>query len=183
MATARVRGVAELIFAARQEFLLNQRDFGHRVGSSQRTMQRWESGQTSPTIIEIRDIAQFTYPRNRQIALELARCGGTNLVQLGLEPSSAPPKPEAMSLAVGPAGPTTWRGAAVPPRPSPTLAHLARAAICSAAEANSMTPQSVRPILLAALQSMSELGLTADEMLQGMAPPAPAKSSAKKATP
>jgi hypothetical protein len=139
-----------LLFEARRLLSLSRNGFAQAIGSSSRTMSRWNSGQAAPSPFNAREAAKLVYKLDRELALQLARAGHTDLVALGLEkaPKPAPPPP--------------------PTRPQASMAHLADSVVCAAAEAISITPRAVRPALLEAFRRARAVGLTLEEVEQAL---------------
>lgn len=131
---------------------LNQRELAALLRVSPRTIIRYyqRGGVLAPSDYE--RLAVRVHPHDAAFAAELAAVVGKSLVDLGL----AAPAPEE-------------RG--------PSTKHLLDSVVCAAAEAMQVSPHLVRPALVAALERALALGMTADEVLSGLAPEPAAKSA------
>ena len=129
---------------------MSQRDFGDLLGVSRATMNRWQGGRhTGLTPSQVATLARSLLPRDIGLAAEIAAYGQESLESLGLVSRPAPPPP--------------------PPAPEPVaLPHLADSALCAAAEAGSLPPAVVRPMLVAALDRAKGLKLSVEDLLQGL---------------
>jgi transcriptional regulator with XRE-family HTH domain len=134
---------------ARRRMHVNQRQFAEAVGSSLRTVQRWETSRSSPVPAAIHRVADAVRPHDASLAAELD----------ALSPRPAPPA----SLVTPPASPE---------RPPLTDAILLDALVCAAAEAMGLAPQTLRPALLAAFTRAKATGLTIDAVIAGLTPSA-----------
>jgi DNA-binding XRE family transcriptional regulator len=148
-----------LLAAVRKELILSQSTLGKLVGRERRTVMRWQQGRANPYPWHWEAMARAVHPRNRALASQLAAAGGHTLVSLGLEAPAPPPAPPPPAPA--PAGPA--------PR------HLVDSIVCAAAEAIQLTPQAIRPALVAAFERASALGMASDAVLGGLAPAKPRK--------
>lgn len=130
----------------------SQRSLGELVGVSRRTVIRWEQRGAilGPRVWEI--LARECYPRDRNLAAQCAAYARQTLQSLGLERPAPPPPP------------------APPPRPPPSPAHMGDSVVCAAAEAMQLTPQAMRPGVVAALERIVALAMTAEEALAAMSP-------------
>jgi DNA-binding XRE family transcriptional regulator len=136
-----------LCATARLAMLMNQSKFAVAVGSSLRTVQRWEAGRSSPVPAGIHRIADAVRPHDPELAAEIDT----------LSPRRAAP-PAVVSEPPSPAqGPV-----------SATI--LLDALVCAAAEAMGAAPQTVRPALLAAFARAKATGLTIDAVIAGLTP-------------
>jgi hypothetical protein len=126
---------------ARTALQVSQNGLAAKLGVSRRTGQRWNAGK-GPWGLDLQNMARIVYPVDPSLAAEIAAAGGATLEALGIV-SPAPPLP-APQVPMGP-----------PDR-------VVDAVVCAAAEAMQVTPQSVRPALLAAFACARELGLTLD---------------------
>jgi transcriptional regulator with XRE-family HTH domain len=149
-----------LLVKATSAMGMTQRQLGEAVGVSRRTVVRWHTGQSGPSINEWRSLAVAAYAKDPALAQEIATEIGETLVSLGVEAPAAP--------------------IAVPARPAPSLADLVDSVVCAAAEAIGATPQAVRPALLAAFDRTASVGLTLDDVRGVLTPPAKT-ARAKKA--
>jgi transcriptional regulator with XRE-family HTH domain len=142
---------------------VNQKELAKLLGCSSRTVIRYYRGGGTilPTTYE--RLARAVHPHDRDFAVELAANAGHTLVTLGLEPPPPPPAP--------PSPP-------IPVRPAPSSRHMVDSIVCAAAEAMQTAPHVVRPALVAAFERANALGMTAAEVLRGMAEAASGTSSA-----
>ncbi len=104
-----------------------------RVGASKRTGQRWASGESFPTAIQLLELARHVLPRDRRLAADLAAKAGTTLDAI------APPAP--------------------PAAPPVATEHLVDSVVCAAVDASGLASSVVRPALLAALERARSLRL------------------------
>jgi hypothetical protein len=130
-----------LIWDLQKTLHLTQKGLADHLGCSARTIMRG-----GPTFIAstYARLAADVHPHDRAFAAELAAAAGTTLVGLGLES---------------------------PVNRGPTPAYLADSILCAAAEAMHVPPGTMRPALVAALERIVALGMTAEEVLKGMAEP------------
>jgi hypothetical protein len=124
---------------------LSQEKLGHDVfGCSRRTMSRWVQGQAGPSLSQWVDLVRHVYPHSRAVAAEIAAEMGETLVSLRLETADAMVSP--------------------PPRPAPSLPDLVDSVVCAAAEAVAMSPQAIRPALVAGFDRVASLALSVEEV-------------------
>ncbi len=117
-------------------------ELARRIGSSERTSQRWSAGSSSVHPVFLADAARLVFPVDAPLAAELAAAGQTTLEALGLV-APAPPEEKA------------------PPVPR----HLLGDAIaCAAADVARTTPARARAALAAAFARARELGVSAEEV-------------------
>ncbi len=142
-----------------------QSGLGQMLGVSRRTAQRWAS-QGIP-VIEMPRLARLVYPKDAELAAQIATAASTSLEALGLvlpRPPAPPPAP-----ALPPPPPP------LPPPPPPD--GVVDAITCAAAEAMEMMPRDVRLGLLAAFARADELGVDSRmvvRVLRGQVQPASA---------
>ena len=135
------RNISALLYEARGVLGVgSQGALGSLLGSSVRSGQRWETGRSSPTGAQLQTLAALVYPRNADLAAEIASAIGHNLVSLGIV---APPAP-------------------APPPPTLPAEDVVDAVVCAAADAIHVTPRDVRPALLAAFARARRLGLSVE---------------------
>ncbi|HTQ46580.1 MAG TPA: helix-turn-helix transcriptional regulator [Polyangiaceae bacterium] len=142
-----------LIVHAQTALGTSQEELGKKLGVSRRTMTRWMRKQSYPSPLEWANLARLVYPRNRALAEQIASGLKESLVTLGIEAPPAPPPP--------PPPPP-------PGRPYPPSGDLVDSVVCAAAEAIAVTPQSIRPALVAAFDRFASVGLSLDEMRAGL---------------
>ena len=141
------RSLTALLFEGRLALSLgSQGALGEALGSSPRSGQRWERGESQPTPNQLHAFARLVYPVKAALAAEIAEAGGTTLASLGIVP------PEAPASVLPPP----------PPRPDPV--HLVDTVVCAAAEAMQLMPEAVRPALRAAFRRARMAGLSVEEV-------------------
>jgi len=138
--------------------------FGAALGVSKRTAARWAAGSSSLSVPQVRDLACLVYPKDPELATELASAASATLESLGLVAPPAPvvvaPEPPAPVVVVPPPPPA--------PPPLPT-ALVVDAVVCAAADATQVTPSAVRATLLAAFRRARELRLTVEDVETALA--------------
>lgn len=161
MSLIRILKDPALLFYAQRAMGLSQGQLGKVAGVSRRTVTRWVSQGSSPTIVEWARIARAVYPKDRALSERIATAMGESLITLGLEPPPPPPPPPAPALPdPSPPGP--------PPRPFPPTNDLVDSIVCAAAEAIGSPPASMRPALIAAFDRAVSLGLELEEVRSGL---------------
>lgn len=139
-----------LLYEARRALHVgSQGEFGRLLGSSTRSGQRWETGRASPSYDQLLKLVALVYPRNPQLAAQLATHLGRDLVSLGIAAPPAPPPP--------------------PPLPPPPTEDVVDAIVCAAAEAIDLTPRQVRPAVMAAFARARRLGLAVEAVEKALA--------------
>jgi transcriptional regulator with XRE-family HTH domain len=154
-----------LSLEARAALHMSQREFAGAVGSSLRTVQRWETRRSEPASFQIHRVADAVRPHDPELAAELDE----------LAPRPTPPPPPVPQVLAPPLPP--------PPPPPPPLPAtvLLDSVVCAAAEAMTLAPQALRPALLAAFARAKEAGLSMEAVIEGLTPPkakAPASRTA-----
>ncbi len=167
MAVTRYSSVPELFLRVRTTLHLSQQKLGDLIGYSRRTIIRAEQRGKFLLPGTWEKLATACHPRDPALAEELAARAGRTLVDMGLE-GAPPPVLPAPSLPA-PSRPTT-----------PSSKHMADSIVCAAAEAMQLPPHGIRPALVAAFERAFALGMSAEEVLKGMAA-APAKGKAATA--
>jgi transcriptional regulator with XRE-family HTH domain len=142
---------------------MNQRELAALLGCSTRTVIRYYHGGGMLTAGTYQRLARAVHPHDRVFAAELAALEGHTLISLGLELPAPPPPPPAPPVAM---------------RPTPSSRHMVDSIVCAAAEAMQTPPHVMRPALTAAFERASALGMTAEEVLKGMAVEPAAKGKA-----
>ncbi len=125
---------------------MSQEQLGKVAGVSRRTMVRWQQGDNGPSLDQWVTIARRVYRQDRAVASEIAQKMGESLESLGLE------------------APAPAQQAAPPARPMPPIGDLVDSIVCAAAEAVTMTPQAIRPAVLAAFDRAASVAVTIDEV-------------------
>jgi len=146
-----IKGVPALLGDARRALRLTQAELAELLGSSKRTVQRWETKRAHPSARELATLAGHVHPHDAEVAEELAAAIGQTLLSLGIvAPPPPPPAPP-------PAGP--------PPMPRDLAVD---AVVCVASDALGAMPSAVRGGLLAAFRRARELGLSYAEVEQAL---------------
>jgi hypothetical protein len=165
--------ITPLIGRVRLALGLTQKELGEMFHASMRTAHRWEGGEAYPDVEQVLKLARAVFPRDAQLAAELAQEAGTTLQAMGL--ALTPPPPPA---AVAPAP---------PPRPFPPVSLMIDSIVLAAVDAAEgltaipSTRQSVRDILRAGFSRAHGLGLTIEEVSLALEPtPAVKIASPKK---
>jgi transcriptional regulator with XRE-family HTH domain len=148
-----------LLARARIALGMSQGEFGMALGSSKRTAQRWDAGESHPSNEELHRLARMVYPKDASLALEIAVEGGHTLESLGI---LAPRAPE-----TSPAAP---------------IALIVESVVCAAAEALETKPDVARPVLRAAFARARALGLSVEQVDEALSPKAGPTRPASKAT-
>jgi DNA-binding transcriptional regulator YiaG len=149
-----IKGIPALLGDARRALSLTQAELADLIGSSKRTVQRWETSRAHPYPADLTKVAGHVYKEDAELAAEIAATFGQTLVSLGIVAPPAPPPPLPPPQPAGP-----------PPMPR----HLAvDAVVCVASEALGALPGTVRGVLLAAFRRARELGLSCDEVEQAL---------------
>ena len=87
---------------ARRALDMTQAQFASAIGGAQRTVARWEAGESTPAAHHYAELAKLLYPVNRDLAEEVAGHAGQTLVSLGIEAPPAPPPPPPPVVVVPP---------------------------------------------------------------------------------
>ena len=158
-----VKSTTELLVRARMKLGHTQQEMADAVGSSLRTVSRWEGKQAHPSAAQLHTIAALLHPLDANLAHDAAVAAGTTLEALGIvkpPPPPAPPPPPPQA----------------PPPPPLPLARLVDAVVCAVATALEGTDgapvsmASARAAAAAALRSARELRLDLDEASRVLAP-------------
>ena len=150
------RPFRELVWQARSELNLDNQRLADLVGSSLRTVERYNEKQGGLNDRSHNEsLIHAIHPKNPELAFELAEACGTRLEALGLVP---PKRTE-------PAPPPT------PPRPAARPEH-ADSVVCAAADALNISPAAVRPAVAAAFAKANALGMSVEDLLQLLQPSA-----------
>ena len=172
------RPLPALLYEARRSLdLASQGALGTLLGSSERSGQRWERGEATPMDDQLQKLAAFVFPKNADLAAEIAAAAGSTLEQLGMV-RPGPRVPAAVS-------------APLPTPAPPDPIHIVDTVVCAAAEAMQLMPDAIRPALRAAFRRARLAGLSVaavDTALSGRTaaavaenPPAKTGSAQKKA--
>lgn len=161
MSLIRILSDPALLVYAKDALGVSQEQLGRVAGVSRRTVTRWFSQGTAPSIPEWARIARAVYPKDHALSERIAKAMGESLVTLGLESPPPPlPPPAPVNPDPLPAGP--------PPRPFPPTKDLVDSIVCAAAEAIGSPPGSMRPALIAAFDRAVSLGLELEEVRSGL---------------
>jgi transcriptional regulator with XRE-family HTH domain len=146
------RSLSALLYESRRLLDVgSQGELGELLGSSQRSGQRWERGEAVPTPEQLHTLAALVYPKNKDLAGEIAAATGKTIEQLGLvrlDPAPAPSPAPATAVA--------------PAQPPPDPIHIVDTVVCAAAEAMQIMPDAIRPALRAAFRRAHLAGLTVE---------------------
>ena len=130
----------------------SQGDFGVLMGSSRRSGQRWEIGQATPSHSQMCAMVAMVYPKDPDLAAQLAQSVGQSLVSLGIVKPVPAPAP-AVAVAATP----------------PPVEDIVDSIVCAAADAMNVLPRDVRPALLAAFTRARRLGLAIEAVESALA--------------
>jgi transcriptional regulator with XRE-family HTH domain len=141
----------------RRALKMTQAELADAMGTSSRTVIRWEKGHAS------RELARLVREEDDELADELLVVtgvgaeGGVDVAIAGaLEPLLAP-------------APTPREPAAAPAPHAPAPKHLVDAVLFAAADAVDMVPRAVTPAVVAAFTRAHELGLSIEAVVEGLA--------------
>jgi hypothetical protein len=125
---------------------MSQAEFGPALGWSHRTAVRWERGRSEPTQASLVELASLLAPVDRDLAAEAAVAAGETLESLGL---AAKPVEEKRDSRV-------------------TANDLADAVVCAVADETDLLPRALRPLLHQAFARARALGLTVEQVEEGL---------------
>jgi len=153
---------------------MTQREFSDAVGSSVRTVARWEDKSSSPAPWHLEKLAALLHPVDRALAHDAALFGGKTLEELGLvQPPPAAPPPQAAASVQRPLPEPTAAPPAVPARPVRVLVDAVVFAAIEALGALPATFDSARAAVRAAFAHARDLRLSAAEVAEALAPSPP----------
>jgi hypothetical protein len=135
----------------------SQGKLGELLGSSQRSGQRWERGQGTPSNEQLHRLAALVHPHDAALAAEIAQAGGSTLERLGIV---VPPPPPPAPIAASPVPALPPPAPPAPPPPEPI--HIVDTVVCAAAEAMQVMPDAIRPALRAAFRRARLARLTVE---------------------
>ena len=135
-----------LTLMARRVLAMSQRELANLLGISERTVQRWDSGRSTPYAPDMARLAVAVHPRNAALAQRIAARSGKSLEELGVRTAQAD--------AAEPA-------ARVPPE---MVVHLASTVVCATADVLGVPPATARTALLVALRKAADLELSAEDL-------------------
>jgi transcriptional regulator with XRE-family HTH domain len=160
--------IPHLLVLARETLHFTQLELANAIGSSLRTVARWEADRSVPADFHMHRLAGLLFPVDSNLAHDAAFLGGKTLEELGLVKPAPKREPE-----IAPA-----------PAPSPPIRFLVDAVVCSVAaalEAVQGAPVSLacaRAAVAAAFTTARDLRLDLDAVAVAVAPKAPAKPAA-----
>jgi hypothetical protein len=120
--------------------------FADLVGVSRRTIVRWTRGSPYMTDAQWVKLVAAAHARDAAVAASMAAEMGESLVSLGIEPPPAPPPPVIDSQ------------------------ELMERVLYAAAAAAGLSPQAVKPAVVAALDRAASLGASLDDVRKAIAP-------------
>jgi ribosome-binding protein aMBF1 (putative translation factor) len=167
-----------LLIQARQKLAMTQREFADALGSSVRTVGRWEGAESSPAPEQYHELAALLGPVDPARAHDAAVLGGKTLEELGLveppPPAMATPQTAMAALAPQPATPA-------PALPTRVLVDAVLFAAIDALRASPAAFDDVRAALQAAFAHARDLRLDPADVASALAPlppPLPAEQAA-----
>lgn len=169
-----------LIAEARMRLGYNQEQLAHALGSSKRTVQRWEGRGATPSYDMMRRLSDAVRPVDPEIADQLDVLFRPPPRPPPPPPPPPPSPPPVVAAPVPPPEPP--REPAPPPPPPVPDAVLVESVVCAAAEAMSLPPQAIRGAVLAAFARARDARLapaTVVEVLAPAASPASARPETK----
>jgi len=135
---------AELLVLAGRALGMSQEKLGELLGVSRRTMTRWTSRGTTLARDDATTLARALHDAGHaELAERAAATCRQTLASLGMAPQ------------------------VVAEPPSPKLVEIV---VCAAAEALDASPRTVRPMLRAAFGEADVLGLSVQDVVQGLSP-------------
>lgn len=152
-----IKGIPALLGDARRALRLNQAELADLLGTSKRTVQRWETKRADPSSQDLANLAAHVHPHDAETAADLAAAIGQTLESLGIVAPPAPPLPPPLPPPPPPPGP--------PPMPRDLAVD---AVVCVASDALGAMPAAVRAGLLAAFRRARQLGLSCAEVEQAL---------------
>jgi len=138
---------------------MTQKELGELLGVSARTVMRWTDGGPLLAPRQKATLVRAVHARDPALAADIATSLQESLESLGVV--TAPPPVE-------------------PARPVVSSRDLADSIVCAAAEAAGLTPQAIRPALIAAFDRAASVGLSVEDARIALAPVA-AKGKGKGA--
>ena len=136
-----------LLGEARRALHMNQAEFAHRIGSSKRTVQRWETNRASPGHHDLQNLADAVRPHDPDLADQIDAWA----------PRPAPSPPPAPP----PAPPPVIAAPLPPPIPRSVFVN---AIVCATVEATGLKPSEVRAMLLPAFLEAARAQVTAADV-------------------
>jgi hypothetical protein len=134
---------------------MSQEQLGQLLGVSRRTVIRWGEHGVSLSRDQKAALVEALHAKDPAFAAQIAGDLGESLESLGV-------------VAVAVASPEPSRAEALP---APIAReHLADSIVCAAAEAVGLSPQAVRPALVAAFDRAASVRLSLDDVRAALAP-------------
>ena len=142
---------------AREVLHLTQLELATLVGSSLRSVQRWENKLSIPSHWHLHRLADAVQSADPELAAAIELWAP--------RPPPPPPPPEP-----------------APPPPPPRIPDvvLVDSIVCAAAEAMALTPQTIRPAILAAFTRARDASITSDAVVAVLSPAAPPKDPRRR---
>ncbi len=172
-----------LLVLCRAALRLDQLELSNLVGSSLRTVQRWENSRAQPSPWHLHRLADAMMPVNPQLAAELDELAPRPkpppppvVEPAPLPDAPPPPLPGPPPLPAPPTPPSPPEPPPPPPPPPIPDEVLVDAVVCAAAQAMSLVPQAVRPAILAAFTRARDARLTPEAVIAVLSPPSVGKS-------
>jgi transcriptional regulator with XRE-family HTH domain len=163
-----------LLLEARQKLNMTQREFSDAVGSSIRTVGRWEDGSSSPGPWHFHKLAALLHPVDRGRAYDAALLGGKTLEELGLVELPPPAAAAAQSAAASPRQPPAAAGTPAAALPTRVLVDAVLFAAMQALGGSPPTFDGVRAAVHAAFAHARDLRLDPADVATALAPMPPA---------
>jgi hypothetical protein len=138
--------MVDLLFDAQAALEATNLALGKQLGVSSRTISRWQMGQTALAPKYLAELAPLVYPRDKELAADMAAAAGTTLDALGVTKPAAP---------------------------APTGDELRRAldaVVLAAADAGDISPRAARPAIAAALRAVKDSGIAVDALIEALRP-------------
>jgi hypothetical protein len=168
-----------LLVLARERLLFTQLQLANAIGSSLRTVARWEANRAAPADFHMHKLARLLFPVDASLAHDAAVLGGKTLEELGLVKPVPKREPE---IALPPPAPPSPPPPPPPPAPPPLPARLlVDAVVCSVAAALEALEGAPVPLararaaVAAALTTARDLRLDLDAAADALGARAPTK--------
>jgi len=168
MKTVATGSVRALIVKARVKLRMTQSEMAAAVGTSVRTLSRWEGGESAPADFHLHKLAKILHPIDPPLAQDAATWSGRTLEDLGIvTPAPAPPPT--------PSSPPAPSPRAAASREFPPVRLLVDAVVCAVAAALERLDGAPVPLararaaVAAAFTSARDLGLGVDEAADAFA--------------
>jgi DNA-binding XRE family transcriptional regulator len=144
-----------LLVAIRNALGHTQETFAPAIGSSQRTIGRWETGKALVDAGSWATIARVVHPVDSELAAQAAEYAKATLVSLGLEPD-----------------PAAVAASAAPQRPSIAPHDLVDIVVLAGVAASGGSPGDVRRWVHAVAKRASDIGLSIEDVEEALRPQA-----------